>query len=185
MSILKLSLKVLGTHLIMSLIQVALMPAFFGILQKNEVYQWIIGIIYIAIFWLVIYADTSSKGLDDAKADKYKPYKGFIAGLIACIPAFILYIGALVYPTNTNGINWFQPALRIWLVPYIKIFTSFEEAMPHIAMVMALLLPLVTGISYMDGLRKRQKILMAIEKTDALRNEKSKLGLYNKKNKDK
>lgn len=170
-------LRLLGTHAIMSLVQFIFMPSLFGIFEKNQIYQWFIGLVYIAIFWLIVYADMSSKGLDDSKKDIYAHYKGFIAGLIASIPGIILYVLAVTIQPAAESINWFGTALRIWLVPYTKIFITFEKLMPDIAIIPIILFPLVSGVSYIDGIRKRKKILKAIEKSDALKAEKSKVNI--------
>src|SRR5690606_18362948 len=134
------------------------------------------GILFIAIFWFMIYADMSNNGLQDAKSEKYKPHKGFIAGLLCTIPGIILYVAAILYGQDANKINWFDVTLRIWLSPYIKIFNSLESSMPHPALVVNLFLPIVAGISYMDGLRKRQKIRDAIDEVDKKKEEISKVG---------
>jgi heme/copper-type cytochrome/quinol oxidase subunit 2 len=153
------------------------MPSLFGIFEKNQIYQWFIGLVYIAVFWLIVYADMSSKGLDDSKKDSYAHYKGFIIGLFASIPGIILYVLAVTVQPATNSINWFSTALRVWLVPYTKIFITFEKFMPDIAIIPVLLFPLVSGISYIDGIRKRKKILKAIEKSDTLKAQKSKVNI--------
>jgi len=171
----KLGLKLLGTHAIMSIVQVLLMPALFGIWQDKPIYQWLIGIIYICIFWLIVYADASYTSQNDLKRDRYFPYKGFIGGLIASIPALILYFVALIFPETQDGFNFFEVTLRVWLVPYIKIFTTFENLMPSIAIIPILLFPIGCGISYLDGPRRRKKILDAIDKSESMRTEKSKV----------
>mgnify|MGYP001063758935 CR=1 FL=1 len=177
MTIFKLSLKLLSTHAVMSIIQFVLMLPLFGIFTDNQIYQWIIGILFIGIFWLVIYGDMSSNGLQDAKSGKYKSHKGFIAGLLCTIPGIILYIATILYePDISNKINWFNVILRIWLSPYIKIFNSLESSMPHPALVVNMLLPIVAGISYMDGLRQQKKIRDVIEEADKTKIEKSKIG---------
>jgi len=172
----KQGLRLLGTHAIMSLVLFIFMPSLLGLFE-NEIYQWVIGLIYIAIFWLIIYADMSNKGLDDAKKDAFAPYKGFIAGLIASIPGVILYLLAIMMKSSTGSINWGAIVLRVWLVPYTKLFLAFENMMPEIAIIPIALLPLLSGISYIDGLRKRNKILKAIEKAETMRAEKSKVNM--------
>ncbi len=176
MGLIRQSLKLLGTHAIMSVAQFIFMPSLMGLFE-NEIYQWIVGLLFIAIFWLIIYADMSSKGLDDTKKDAFAPYKGFIIGLIASIPSTILYLLATIMKSSTSNVNWFSIALRIWLVPYIKIFTTFEEMMPDITIIPIALFPILTGVSYIDGRRKRSKILKAIERAEATRAEKSKMNI--------
>lgn len=176
MGLIKQGLKLLGTHAILSLAQFIFMPSLLGLFE-NEIYQWVVGLLFIAIFWLIIYADMSNKGLDDAKKDAFAPYKGFIIGLIASIPSAILYLLAIIMKSSANGFNWVSVVLRIWLVPYIKIFTTFEEMMPDITIIPIAIFPLLSGISYIDGRRKRSKILKAIERAEAMRAEKSKMNI--------
>ena len=171
----KFSLKLLGIHAIMSVVQFFLMPSLFGIWQEQPIYQWFMGIFYIAVFWLIIYADVSHTSQNDLKRGRYAPHKGFINGMIASIPALALYFIAMIFPSISDDFNYFAVALRIWLVPYIKIFTSFEDLMPAIAIIPILLFPIGCGLSYLDGPRRRKKILDAIDKSDSLRAEKSKV----------
>ena len=63
---------------------------------------------------------------------------------------------------------------RIWLIPYIKFIVALEDYMPYIAIIFTLLLPIVSGLSYIDGIRRRNKILEAIEKKRAQKTELSK-----------
>lgn len=173
MKLSKLSLRLIGTHAIMSIVQFVLMLPLLAILQENELYQWGIGLLFIAIFWLIIYADMSQNGQEDTQLDSYNPTKGFLAGLIAAIPGIILYFATLIY---RGDLNWFNIILRVWLSPYIKIFTSFEGQMPHPAIIVNMLLPIISGISYLDGPRRRQKVLDAIERSNKMKTEKSKIG---------
>ncbi|MBM7581511.1 hypothetical protein JOD02_000334 [Caldicoprobacter guelmensis] len=177
MGLIRQGLKLLGTHAVMSLVQFIFMPGLFGIFDENEVYQWIVGLVYIAIFWLVIYADMSNRGLDDAKKDAFAPYKGFIAGLIAAVPAIVLYLLAMGAERPHNAINLFEVILRGWLVPYTKIFVTFEKNMPDIAIIPIAVLPVISGISYIDGLRKRKKILEALKRAEAMRAQRSKVNM--------
>ena len=48
--------------------------------------------------------------------------------------------------------------------------------MAHPALVVNMLLPIVAGISYMDGLRQQKKIRDVIEEADKTKIEKSKIG---------
>ncbi len=176
MGITKLGLKLFGTHAIVTIVELAVMLPLLGIFEDSQIYQWFIGLVYIGIFWLMVYADMTSNGLEDCKKDQYAHYKGFVAGLIASIPAIVLYIIALVNgpAPGSEDINWYSTILRAWLVPYTKIFLAFKHLMPQIAIIPIMILPLVSGFSYMNGPRKRKKILDAIERSDALRAEKSK-----------
>lgn len=173
MELMKQGLKLLGTHAIVSLIQLIFVPSMLALFD-NQIYQWFVGLVCIAMFWLLVYADMSSAGLDDAKKDAFAPYKGFIAGLIASVPSIILYLLAATMEPS-GSVNWFVIALRLWLIPYTKLFTTFDKMMPHIALIPMALFPLISGISYIDGLRRRNQILKAIEKAETTKAAKSRL----------
>ncbi len=168
--------KLLGTHTLMSVIQIFLYFLLFGVFE-SEIYQWLMGIFFILLFWLVIYADASYYGQNDLKRGTFNKVKGFISGLIASIPGTVVYIGAVVFEifrTNEQSVNFMEIALRIWLIPYIKLYVTFENVMPYIMIVFILFFPIVSGLSYLDGIRRRDKILKAIEKREAMRSELSK-----------
>ena len=52
---------------------------------------------------------------------------------------------------------------------------TFKDKMPYIAIIPIFILPVLTGLSFLDGPRKRKKILDAIKEADAQRTEKSKV----------
>jgi len=168
-------LKLLGIHAIMSLVQFLLMPAFFGIFQGNEIYQWFVGLLFIAIFWLIIYADASSTGSEHSKKGIYAHYKGFLAGATASLPAIVVYLAGLIYGHPSDTINWFITILRIWLVPYTKVFSSLEHMILLLIPAVILIFPLISGFSYMDGPRKRKKVLDIIARVNSTKAEKSKV----------
>lgn len=168
-------LKLLAVHGIMTLVQFLLMPVFFGILTENDIYQWTVGLLYIALFWLMIYVDVSYTGSQHDKQGTYLKQNGFVAGLLASLPAILIYFAGVIYFFQTNEFNWFFTALRIWLVPYTKVIVTFEQNIMIVLPVIILIFPLVTGISYLDGPRKRKKLLDIIAKSEASRIAKSKV----------
>jgi len=168
MGMLKFGAKLFGTHVVMTLIQFFLFGLLFGIFD-NQIYQWIVGIFFIFLYWVVIYADVSYTGQNDIKRGIYSPARGFLAGLVSIVPDTILYIMSLFYSPLIF-------VLQMWQIPYIKILTSLPGLMPHIAYITVLLFPLGAGLCYMDGPRRRKKILNAIEKSESMRAEKSKIG---------
>ena len=167
----KLGLKLIGTHAIMSIVEFFLMVPLIG-LWDNQIYQWAVGLILMLFFWVVIYSDINYTSQNELKRDLFWKPKGFYIGLIASIPALTLYIAAFLIK---GEFNYAEVALRIWLAPYTRIFVSFENLMPYIAIIPIVLLPILSGLSYLDGPRKRKKILDAIEDSDARRAEKSKV----------
>jgi len=123
----------------------------------------------------VIYADVSSRGSEDFRRGAFEYTKGFLAGIIASIPLLVIYFAGLIYGYSDVSINWFVTFLRIWLVPYTIVFSSFDDMILWIMPVTILMFPIVTGLSYMDGKRKRLRVNAVIEKAKALRIEKSKV----------
>lgn len=138
-----------------------------GIFRDNAIFQWAVFAFLVTLFWLMIYLEASKIGETDLKRGAYRSLKGFISGLYATIPALVLYIAVLTYSP-------LKFLLHIWLSPYIRLFNTFEQGMPHLAMLAAMALPLVSGISYMDGIRRRNKLLKTIEEKESMRNELSK-----------
>jgi hypothetical protein len=166
----KFGLKLLGSHVLMSIVQFFLYFLIFGVFPDSELYQWIIGIFFIALFWLIIYADASHYGQNDLKRGNFHKSKGFISGIVASIPGIVLYLLAITLPSV-----WiFEVVLRTYLIPYIKLIITFENSMPTISIIFILFFPLVTGFSYLDGIRRRKRIQEAIAKKDAMRGELSK-----------
>ncbi|NLN41644.1 MAG: hypothetical protein GX160_06635 [Clostridiales bacterium] len=168
----KLSLKLIGTHAIISIVEFFLMIPLMGLWQDNEIYQWIVGLLLIFILWFIIYSDIVYISQKDIKRDLFWKPKGFLIGLLASIPALILYILAIIIEAK---IDYSEIALRIWLAPYTKFFMTFKDKMPYIAIIPIIILPILSGLSYLDGPRRRNRILDAIKESDAKRAEKSKV----------
>ena len=160
----KFALKLFGSHALATAIQLFLSGFIFGIFPDSELYQWLVGILYIIMFCFIIYADASSYGLNDLKRGTFHKSKGFLSGLIASIPSLILYVLAVSMPS----IRWLEVILRVWLIPFIKLIVTLEEYVPAILIVFLVIFPLVTGFSYLEGVRRRAKIKKAIEKKDAM-----------------
>ena len=172
MGLSKLSLRLIGTHAIMSIVVFFLIIPLMSVWENNAIYQWLVGLVFIAFFWFIIYSDVSYTSQKELKRDMFWKPKGFIIGLIASIPALILYVLSIIIEAK---INYADIALRVWLSPYTKIFITFEDQMPYIAIIPIVILPILSGFSYLDGLRRRKKVLDAIKESEALRAEKSKV----------
>lgn len=168
----KLSLKLIGTHAIISIVEFFLMIPLMGLWKDNEIYQWLVGLLLMFILWFIIYSDISYVGQNELKRDLFWKPKGFIIGLIASIPALILYILAIIIEAK---VNYAEIVLRICLAPYTKLFITFQDKMPYIAIIPIAILPILSGLSYLDGQRRRKKILDVIKESDAQRAEKSKV----------
>lgn len=172
MGLKKFALRLLATHATMSVLELFMYILLSSIFTKEDnmyhrIYQWGIFAFLVLLFWYMIYHDSSNIGQNHLKREIYHPAKGFVAGLIATIPAFVIYIAALIYDP-------LRFLFHLWLSPYIRLFVKYSDLMPHLALVAALCYPLVSGLSYMDGVRKRNKVLKAIEQRNAMRSELSK-----------
>lgn len=161
--------KLFGSHVLITIIQIFLYFLIFGAFN-NKWYEWLIGLLFIALFWFVIYGDASHYGMNDLKRGNFHPAKGFISGLIASIPGLFIYLITIALP----DIWWLEVILRILLIPYIKFITTFDNFMPALAIIFIACFPVVSGLSYLDGIRRRDKIKEAIKKKDAMREELSK-----------
>lgn len=168
----KTGLKLIATHAIIAIVEFFLLIPLLGIWENSKIYQWSVGFLFIAIYWFILYADISYTGQNDVKRGRFNKVNGFLIGLVATIPSVIFLVLSFIIKSD---INWMEIILRVWLSPYTKLFVHFEQAMPLFSIIVILLLPIVTGISYLDGPRRRKKITDAIEKSDALRHEKSKV----------
>jgi len=168
----KLGLKLIGTHALISLVEVLVLLPLMGLWENSEIYQWVVGLVLMFIYWAITYIDINYLSQNELKRNLYWKPKGFIIGLIASIPALILYITAIIIKTSPN---YAEIALRIWLAPYTRVFVVLEEQMPFIAIIPIIILPIIAGLSYLDGPRRRKKTLDAIKKSEADRAEKSKV----------
>src|SRR5690554_4601605 len=151
----------------MSFVELFMYVLLSGIFRDNTIFQWTVFVFLVALFWFMIYLEASKIGENNLKRGSFKRTRGFIVGLYATIPALVLYIAALIYRP-------LKFLLHIWLSPYIRLFNTFEQYMPHVAMITALLLPIVSGISYIDGVRRRKKLLKTIKEKESMRDELSK-----------
>ncbi len=60
-------------------------------------------------------------------------------------------------------------------MPYTMLFTSFEHMILWTIPAIILVFPVVTGLSYMDGERRRKGIIAIIDRAKSLKIEKSKI----------
>jgi|GEM_PF-638042 len=181
MSTARLSLRLLGTHVIIAIMFVFAWPLM-ELFQKNEFLQWLICIFFIGAYALAMYSDLSNIGLKDVKRNTYVPYKGFAAGLMVSTVTVVLVILALAFKLKQGDgqdlISWSkvpEVILRIWLSPYVKVFRAFPDLMPALGLIDVIVFPLITGISYLFGPYQYKKVVDVIKKNNALREEKSKM----------
>ena len=63
MGTVKLGIKLVGTHAIISILEFFLLVPLTGLWENNQLYQWIIGLLQY-LFWFIIYADISSRQMN-------------------------------------------------------------------------------------------------------------------------
>lgn len=185
MDTVKFSLRLFLTHMVLTLVTFAFMPVLVSI--KNVIIQWMIAGIFIGLFWLAVWADSAMRGekdsfwseseekrrqkrgsVDSENIDRslgYFPSKGFIAGLIASIPGMILSLTAILAYGNVKIYTVINVIIRIWLSPYIHLFGQFPKTLPYLFLILVLIFPIFSGLGYLHGPARRQKIKDAINKS--------------------
>lgn len=161
MSIIKFGLKLMGIHTILSFMEAFLMVSLM-LIWDNKIYHWVIGIIYIIAFWVIIYSNASKHGLSDARNKSLHPIKGFVAGAVASLPGFSFMICSLLFQSTAPVFKWLLQVF--WLSPYRIIFDHFEPFSLYPALILLIFFVVLSGLSYMDGLRKWKNLIKIMER---------------------
>lgn len=162
MNTIRLSVKLFTMQILMTLILLFVSMLFYSIYPGNKLYHWIIGVAYILVYWYVIYKYTSILGKDDAMKGRFAFFNGFSAGFIATLPVLIFFI-------FTELLSLPFTYVRLWLFPYDMVLQTFGNTRHYLAVVVALIFPVATGISYPFGIIKWNKIKMKFDTTKAKR----------------
>lgn len=128
---------------------------------KAAFFQFLISVL---IFAFIVYIDSWIRGSGDYNKIKLKIFKrnsakGFIAGLIATIPAYIFAVFA--YLAETKGIfffdfmgtDFFTAMNRFWQLPLGNLYT-YANNNPALNFLIPLFVPVVSGIGYIFGLNR-------------------------------
>ncbi len=116
------------------------------------------------LFVFLIYIDSWIRGSSDCNKIKLGTFrrnaaKGFIAGLIATIPAYVFAIFAYIAESkgivfvDFLGIDLFTALNRFWQFPLSGLYV-FANENPVLNFVIPLFVPFVSGIGYFLGLNR-------------------------------
>ena len=100
--------------------------------------------------------------------EEYKPYKGFIFGIVTCFPLIVLMIIHAIYFFNGSeymGMGAIADALYNMFTSFYKVFVSEMTSVDYFFALIALpVISLTTGIPYIIGGLRRERIQLRIEK---------------------
>jgi hypothetical protein len=149
---------------------------------ENVAVQWGIDILLTLSLWVFVWMDAVSYGQKDFKKDKliknrveetgckpegeegrmFKPWFGFVAGLIAQIPAFLLMLGIIF--TNDSVRVILTPLLNLWNLSNIHILLSVSGFLVFAYVVPPILFAVVSGLGYMNGPAQQKRLEIIIER---------------------
>lgn len=121
-------------------------------------------ILSVAIYAGICYGDSWKRGSSDRNriilGEIRKNYfRGFLAGMIASIPGFILAVFAFLAETNVIsvydaiGMDIFSLLNRMWYNPLGALYDAYVNTTPAINLLIPLFMPIVAGIGYFLGLK--------------------------------
>lgn len=99
--------------------------------------------------------------------EEYKPYKGFLIGLVTCIPLIIfMAIHAIFYFSGSEylGMGAIVDTLYNMITSFYKVFVTELNSIDYFFALIALpVISLTTGIPYIIGGKRRERIQLRIE----------------------
>jgi hypothetical protein len=119
-----------------------------------------------------MHAQIRMYGEDDCKKNAFEPRKALLGGLITQSPAIVLYIITILSNGPVRLIV--QAILRVYLSPYMTVFSAFEQLMPHLTLLFIAIFPIGMFLSYSEGEKMHNKTLELIKRTEQERLKKSK-----------
>lgn len=127
--------------------------------ERNTAAEFIAGILSAGLYLFVMGLGAQGAGFSDR--DRVF-YNGFAAGVIASIPAAILVVMLTV---SKGDVSWIKVVHRIWMSPYIEIYSLYEKHYVALAYATLPLMPIVTGIAYIRGIRKKDQVIAKLKAT--------------------
>ncbi|AEE96341.1 hypothetical protein [Mahella australiensis] len=127
--------------------------------ERNLTAEFIAGLITAALYLFIMAAAAQGSGF----ADKERIlYNGFIAGAIASIPGLVLTV---MLTLSGGDVLWIKVMHRIWMSPYIEIYSVHEDIMIALAYVTLPLMPIATGVGYLRGIKKKDEVVAKLKAT--------------------
>lgn len=102
------------------------------------IYKVLIGFLFIAFTLILAWNNASERGINDTKNSIYNPVKGFLAGIIAMIPALILiavYMNLSFHgwegenQLRVDGIYMLLYLIFLPYAPLLSVFVSYNPAL--------------------------------------------------------
>ncbi|MBZ4665951.1 hypothetical protein [Mahella sp.] len=127
--------------------------------ERNLTAEFIAGLITGALYLFIMVLVAQGSGFADRERILYN---GFIAGAIASIPGLVLTI---ILTVSGGDVAWIKAVHRIWMSPYIEIYSTHEDIMIALAYVTLPLMPIATGIGYLRGIKKKDELVAKLKAT--------------------
>lgn len=152
--------SLLSDHLL-ALLAAVLMKNFFLFFSETG-FPLLTQLLCLVITFLVFYVDSWKRGCSDGSRIRLgrmpnNYFRGFIVGLIAAIPGFILALGAFVAETGMmsfsevfDNVDIFTTLNRFWNLPFAG-FMEDVNKMPILNFAFPLFMVVVSGIGYILG----------------------------------
>ena len=102
------------------------------------IYKVLIGLLFIAFILILAWNNASERGMNDTKNGIYHPVKGFLAGMIAMLPAIILIIVYMAVSFRgwegnsqvlSDGLYVLLYMLFLAYSPLLSVFVSYNPAL--------------------------------------------------------
>lgn len=167
----------------------------------NPTINIIIDILLTLCLWVFVWMDAVNYGQKDFKKDKmiqhrvaetgyaptgeegklFKPWFGFVAGLLSQIPAFLLIIAIIFGSKEING--WLEPFRNIWNLICVHIFTPLAATQSLLYLVPSIMISIVAGLGYLNGPSQQKRLETIIERNKMKRAKRVQDDAKNKKKK--
>lgn len=171
--------------LMLNVVAVFIVAIFFMI--ENKIIQLCVDALFIFALWYFAWRDSVNIGLKDAQKDKiikrrvetenyvpqgnegklFRPWLGFIAGLISQAPTLLLVIILVIANSESPLHNILTPVINIWNYNYFYIENSIPATFPYIYAIASLLFCAVSGLAYLNGPNELKRIETVIERNKA------------------
>jgi hypothetical protein len=171
--------------LLLDVVAVIVVAIFIGI--SNDIVQICIDALFAFVLWYFVWRDALSAGLKDAQKDKivakrveaesyvpqgdegkmFKPWFGFMTGLVSQVPTLILVVILAVINPDSTLYGILRPVTLFWNYNYLYIEASMPALFPYFYVIPSLLFCLVSGLAYLNGPREMKRIETIIERNVA------------------
>ncbi|WP_094548365.1 hypothetical protein [Petroclostridium xylanilyticum] len=166
----RVSIKLLWSHVLFVILTLVFMPVFGWLIQKENgllIFSCIISVLY----FLLIYSDVWQVAHKDSKPySTTKPYvlKGALFGLLASIITIILAVLFFIARSGSLNFDIINPIYRVWMSMFLGFFETYGQTFPWVFALVVLVLPLASFLGYLAGMYNfsiQEKIAMLFNRT--------------------